>query len=511
MQDLLNTTTYKPVKRDPTPAIERKTASKLLELHRSKLLSKSLYHQLLPSASVCPTLFGQPKIHKTEIPLRPIVSSRGWPTYHLARHLATLLNPLIGNTGHHVVNSKHFTDIIRELELEPPDILVSFDVESLFTSVPVDQACILAKHKLEQDSTLQERTSLTPQDIYGLLYHCLSSTTFRWRTEFYKQTQGAAMGSPLSPVIANLFMEEFERIALYTSEHRPKLWLRYVDDTFVIWPHNRELLGEFLCHLNAQHSTIAFTMETESDRSIPFLDVHVTRTTNNLLSHKVYRKPTHTDRYLNQRSFHHPATKQSVCNTLIRRAHSIGDKSSLEKELQHIRSTLALNGYRHYKFNTNPPTTRPVQPEPFKTVALPYIGPTSHQIQRILNSANIRVYHSAPNKLQGILHTHKDKPSHNNRPGVYKIPCECGKVYIGETDRDLNTRLKEHQGHGRRGEYQKSSIILYSYKENHQIHWKDSKLIAPVLNWHSRRTREALEIYKHNTVPQDIGFVMSDI
>ncbi|XP_033114537.1 uncharacterized protein LOC117115014 [Anneissia japonica] len=221
-----------------------------------------------------------------------------------------------------------------------------------------------------------------------------------------------------SAVTANLFMEEFERIALYTSsEHRPKLWLRYVDDTFVIWPHNRELLGEFLCHLNAQHSTIAFTMETESDRSIPFLDVHVTRTTNNT---------------------------------------------------RYVRSTLALNGYRHYKFNTNPPTTRPVQPEPFKTVALPYIGPTSHQIQRILNSANIRVYHSAPNKLQGILHTYKDKPSHNNRPGVYNIPCECGKVYIGETGRDLKPDSKNEEQ--RRGEYQKSSIILHSYKENHQIH-----------------------------------------
>ena len=68
-------------------------------------------------------------------------------------------------------------------------------------------------------------------------------------------------------------------------------------------------------------------------------------------------------------------------------------------------------------------------------------GSTSHKLQRILRQAGIDVFHSAPSKLQGLLHTHKDKPDPNNRAGVYRIPC---KVYIGETKRNLPTRLKEH-------------------------------------------------------------------
>ena len=85
------------------------------------------------------------------------------------------------------------------------------------------------------------------------------------------------MGSPISPVLADIFMEEFESSSLLTADLRPSLWLRYVDDTFVVWPHGPEALQEFLQYLNGQHPNIAFTMEQEQDGSIPFLDVKVTR------------------------------------------------------------------------------------------------------------------------------------------------------------------------------------------------------------------------------------------
>jgi hypothetical protein len=69
------------------------------------------------------------------------------------------------------------------------------------------------------------------------------------------------MGSQLSPVIANLFMETFEQEALELAPLKPKLWKRYVDDAFVVWPHGRESLDQFLNHLNSLHSSIKFTME----------------------------------------------------------------------------------------------------------------------------------------------------------------------------------------------------------------------------------------------------------
>ena len=112
--------------------------------------------------------------------------------------------------------------------------------------------------------------------------------------QYYQQLQGAAMGSPLSPVIANIFMEHFETTALQTLSQRPSLWLRYVDDTFVIWPHSRRELDHFLAHINQHHPSIKFTMETEQNNSIPFLDVLVTKSPSGKPAHQVYRKPTHT-------------------------------------------------------------------------------------------------------------------------------------------------------------------------------------------------------------------------
>ena len=97
--DRLNSGSYRELRRDPTAAIERKLQQKLLSLHRSGNITEQLYRQLHPSNSRCPRFFGQPKIHKKETPLRPIVASRGGPTYNTARHLAKIPCPLVGNTS----------------------------------------------------------------------------------------------------------------------------------------------------------------------------------------------------------------------------------------------------------------------------------------------------------------------------------------------------------------------------------------------------------------------------
>ena len=110
------------------------------------------------------------------------------------------------------------------------------------------------------------------------------------------------MGSPLSPVLADLFMEEFEQTALLSADLKPSVWLRHVDDTFVVWPRSKHDLEHFLQHLIGLHSNIQFTMEQEQDGHIAFLDVEMSRQQDSTLARTVYRKHTHTDRYLNNQS-----------------------------------------------------------------------------------------------------------------------------------------------------------------------------------------------------------------
>ena len=216
-----------------------------------------------PSATVCAKFYGLPKIHKPNVPLRPIVASQGSPTYVLAKYLAEILKPVVGKSEHHVVNSKKFVTKMEQIRLSENDILVSFDVVSLFTNVPVEEACIIAKERLLLDSTLPQRTNFSPENIYDLLKLCLTTTCFQWREKYYEQTYVAPMGSPLSPVMANLLMEEYEKNALATATLKPGFWFRYVDDTLSSWCHGLDNLQRFLDHINSLHPSIKFTYKKD--------------------------------------------------------------------------------------------------------------------------------------------------------------------------------------------------------------------------------------------------------
>ena len=148
-----------------------------------------------------------PKIHKTDIPLRPIVSSIGSATYHLARELARILTPLKGQSSSYIRNSSHFVEKIQEVNLQESDRMVSFDVRSLFTKVPIQEALQVIEEKLQDDTSLDDRTMMSPSTICHLTELCMKSTYFKFEDQLYEQTEGAPMGSPLSPVIADLYME----------------------------------------------------------------------------------------------------------------------------------------------------------------------------------------------------------------------------------------------------------------------------------------------------------------
>ena len=158
--------------------------------------------------------------------------------------------------------------------MEPGETITSFDVKALFTSVPVQPSIQIVKQRLQQDTTLHQRTSMSIPQITSLLEFCLTHTYFLFQDKYYEQVQGAAMGFPISPLIANIFMEEFEVQGLSSCPHPPSLWLRFVDDTFVI--NNAEHSQELLQHINNQDPHIQFTVEPTQQGSLPFLDTLIT-------------------------------------------------------------------------------------------------------------------------------------------------------------------------------------------------------------------------------------------
>ena len=122
----------------------------------------------------------------------------------MAKVLAGIICPLVGQSPHHLKNTQHFVEHIKQVRLEPGEVITSYDVKALFTSVPVDPFIQIVQQKLSQDPTLPQRTNMSIQQIMKLLEFCLKNTYFLFQGKYYEQVHGAAMGSPISPIIANL-------------------------------------------------------------------------------------------------------------------------------------------------------------------------------------------------------------------------------------------------------------------------------------------------------------------
>jgi hypothetical protein len=142
---------------------------------------------------------------------------------------------------------------------------------------------------------LEGWTKLNTDEIMELLNICISSTYFKFNDQFYKQLEGAAMGSPISPIFAELFLQKLEN-DLIKNNRNIIVWRRYVDDVFCII--RKRKIQEVLSQINKYHASIKFTVEEEQDGKLPFLDIMFYDKPSKSLGHHVYRKSTHTNKYL---------------------------------------------------------------------------------------------------------------------------------------------------------------------------------------------------------------------
>ena len=155
-----------------------------------------------------------------------------------------------------------------------------------------------------------------------------------------------SMGSSLSPILANLFLEYFETELMNNVQNKPLLWVRYVDDVFAVLDNETDHLA-LLDELNSLSQTIKFTFEMEKDGQLPFLDCYV-KNAEGRFSFKIYRKPSTASLHLHSFSNHQKQVKRSVLFSLFLRAYRICDQMYLLEEINFLYDTFTKLGYSNY-------------------------------------------------------------------------------------------------------------------------------------------------------------------
>ena len=463
-EDLLKQPMYRELTTDPTNKYKNRLINLLKTIKAEGGINNITYKMLYPTGEGSPKYYGLPKICKAGLQLRTIISSRGSATYETAKDLAKILKPLVGRSPYHLQNNKDFLDSIMNIKIKPDGCIMSYDVSALFTSKPIEPAVNIINKHLEEDKQLHNRTGMTVKHISCLLEFCLKNTYFSFKGRFYEQTEEAAMGSPVSPIVANLFMEDMEVQTIRTSTTPRTLWKRLVDGTFTIIKINNR--NSFLQHLNSMHH-IKFTCEkVRNDGSMPFLDILITPEEDGSLKTSGSRKPAHTDLYLQWDSHHTIQSKYSVAGTLYHRATPVyTNPQLLQEEEKHLFQALrkckyptwAIDRAKLRSQNPNGDRTRRINKQTGQNnnnkqnlyMVVPYHQGLSERVKKSCNKFGVQVHFKGGQTIKSLIMAPKDKDPFTNKSGVIdRYKCNengCDEEYIGESARTFAERFKEHQ------------------------------------------------------------------
>ena len=487
MEELLSDeTTYKELNRNPLENVNKAFRKKVKTLLNT---NADLIKKFCPMSPSLPYMYGQIKTHKQNNPARPIISSVGSISYNLSKYLVTLLNPLIGTISNtHIKNNVDLIEKLDALNSNYDFMLVSFDVVSLFTKVPIDDLLNYLPDILENVDL-----PLPVDTIIELIKLCVKDCKFQFNGKFYEQKFGMAMGNPLSPVLSNLYMEIFESRILSTIIPDKVKWYRYVDDVICIWPVNEDI-RIFLDSLNQLVPSIKFTMEIENNSCISFLDVMVHRC-DRQFKFSVYRKPTNISAYVHYYSAHSSKTKKSVFSSMFLRALRICSPEFLDEEIKNITTTGRKLKYPERILENALKTAKKTfygnkEKKSFITknlLVLPYDVKFTNVIN-ILKKFDVNVAF----RNNTTVKTKLIKNSPTTQEGcVYSIPCNsCDLIYIGQTSKSLDTRIKQHKYCIRTGQ-QNSAVFQHLSIYDHPMNWNGAKNIVKCNNSQIRNIIES--------------------
>ena len=438
----------------------------LKELRDSNVITQSDFDKLKPSGSQPGVLYGLCKVHKGVSvdggppPFRPILSAINTPSYKIAKFLVPMLSELTKNK---YVSKDSFEFAKNVREQNPEFFMASFDIDSLFTNVPLDETIEISVKKLF--GRKKKFKGFSRQQFKKLLSLAVKDSFFLFNGTYYEQVDGVAMGSPLGPTLANIFLCHWEEIWINKcpEQFRPHYYNRFMDDTFLLFS-SMEHVKKFHKYINSRHKNMTFTYEIEKNNSLAFLDVLITREETFCTS--LYRKPTFSGLYSNYKSFMPDSYKKGLIYTLLHRAFVLC--CSWEKfhaEVCFLKKTFQKNTFPEFfidrcvkAFLDKIFIVKKViitVPKKELRICLPFLGKQSFDIKTKLSKfvsknfpqCKLQIIFNSNSRIRNFF-TFKDKIPLSVRSHIlYRYTCDgCNAVYIGKTRRHYLVRVFEHLG-----------------------------------------------------------------
>ncbi|KAK4472212.1 hypothetical protein MN116_000516 [Schistosoma mekongi] len=373
------------------------------------------------------------------------------PTHNLARWLTKLLNPIRWSIcKYSLKDSFELVDYLCDIDIKEKT-MCSFDVNSLFTNVPLKKTIdILCDYILTSHFSLP----IPVATLKDLLLLCTDKVQFTFEGEYFRQIDGVAMGSPLGPLLADVYMAHVENL-VSDSIGEMYLYKRYVDDILIICTKIDDA-NRLLRQLNTIQNHISLSCEEENNNQLPFLDILINRRDDGSIKRSVYRKSTWTGQYMNFHSYCPVQYKKNLVKALFNRTNRICTSDTIEENDKLLTETLMLNGYpkkfinRWKRCSMVKPTVL-LAPKKSVYITLPFRGDSNSLVlkQRLKSVVN-RTFYAAEvvviEKYRSLIHN-KPKPHVNEcitSHCIYQFTCMCGHTYIGRSNRELQVRVAEH-------------------------------------------------------------------
>lgn len=345
-RQLKNTAFYQELPMSPTEDHRVKINDAIETFKTQQLLSVKLAEGLRTEKPKTPRFYILPKIHKQGNPGRPVVSSVNCHTSKISAYVDHHVKPLVTKLSSYVKDTTDFLNKIEKVDRVPANTyLVSMDVRSLYTNIPNEEGLEALRHTLEK----RRSGSYTAHSTVLLKFMelILTLNNFVFNCVNYLQIKGCAMGTNCAPSYANIFMGRFEETYIYPMiSRRCKIYLRYIDDIFLIWTDTKDNFETFIKDLNVKHPSIKFDYEI-SDKEVNFLDTTVYVDQIGKLQTKLYRKPTDRQNYLHSLSDHQHTLKSSIAyGQALRIKRICSEDSEFLKNCELLKESMTKRGYK---------------------------------------------------------------------------------------------------------------------------------------------------------------------